>query len=173
MTYKEHSQGLNEIQIDLLKIHQKNVADFLDGSKDKAIFLDKDTVIRSYQRWKKAALESQQFDIYCKKENIDMNSEIMIGQKQTFDEMCDYVLGMIYYSTKERGMLNLLQAMKDVKIDVTREEMLMIVETLKEGKLIIAQTPHSDIRASITEKGITFAETTSFIDSELPIVIPE
>jgi hypothetical protein len=174
MTYKEQSQGLNEIQIDLLKIHQKNVADFLEGSEDKPMFLDTNDVIRSHQRWQKAVLESQKFDLFCKDQKIDMDSEIMISQKFTFNEMCDYVLGLIYQRTKVRGMLNLLQTMDENKIDITREEMIMVIEVLKNRKLIIYQTSHSDFRASITEEdGITFVETTSFTDPELPIVIPE
>jgi len=172
MTYQEQLNGLDEIQIMLLKKHQLGVKDFLDSSKNRTLFLDTGSIIRSYQRWQKAVNEYNGFFKFCQDQKIDMNSEISLGQKHTINELCDWILGILY-SQKNEGMTNLMQTFKSNSVEINQEELIMLKNMIQMKKFAVFQTSHSDFRASITREGIDFAEKSSFVDPETPIVIPD
>lgn len=87
-------------------------------------------------------------------------------------EKIDYTLLGLYYQTRDRGMLRIIQAFNENGQSLTIEE-LRVIKTILEnrGFAVFQVEPQGvDYRSQITDNGIAFVESDSFSQPGTPIL---
>ena len=88
----------------------------------------------------------------------------------TKDEKIDYTLLALYKSTKDGGMLSIIEAFNENNQELELEELKEIKYKLEIKQFAVFQVEKMDYRGQILDKGKEFVETTSFSDQNKSIL---